>query len=148
MDSEMKISCPNDIRESLISFFKNKSLIPIVGAGFTCGSEAYAGKVPNGTEYKKHMIEELLKNVDFTDEEKSQLNKDNFSTLCDYYEDDEIVSQNIRYEYLKDNFYKANMSDDDVRLLFFDIEWPYIYSLNIDDAIENTSKYKKNNITQ
>ena len=143
MDSEMKISCPNDIRESLISFFKNKSLIPIVGAGFTCGSEAYAGKVPNGTEYKKHMIEELLKNVDFTDEEKSQLNKDNFSTLCDYYEDDEIVSPNIRYEYLKDNFYKANMSDDDVRLLFFDIEWPYIYSLNIDDAIENTSKYKR-----
>lgn len=143
MDSEMRILNPEDIRETLIAFFKNKSLIPIVGSGFTCGSEAYKGIVPNGDNYKKHMMEELLKNEDFTDEEKSQLSKDNFSTLCDYYEDDEIVLPNIRHEYLKENFYKVNMADDDVRLLFFNIEWPYIYSLNIDDAIENVSQYKR-----
>ena len=31
----------------------------------------------------------------------------------------------------------------DYRKQFLDIDWPYIYSLNIDDAIENSSVYSK-----
>lgn len=63
--------------------------------------------------------------------------------LCDFYEDDENVSSNCRLKYLKANFYKAIMPDDCISHSFFDINWPYIYTLNIDDVIENSSQYKR-----
>lgn len=138
----MNILEPNEIRDNLVTFFKNQTLIPIVGAGFSCGSLAYNGTVPTGFEYKQQMINVLNKNTEFTSEEKNSFKNESFSTLCDYYEDNDNVLPNVRFDYLKSNFYKVDMQDD-IRTLFFNIDWPYIYSLNIDDAIENTSQYKR-----
>ncbi len=143
MNVELNVLNPEDIRNTLIIFLKNKSLIPIVGAGFSGGLDAYRGRVPNGSEYKNQMINELSKNEEFNDEEKASFLNDDFSTLSDYYEDDENVSQDVRLSYLKNNFCGVNMPIDDIRHLFFKIEWPYIYSLNIDDAIENSSLYRR-----
>lgn len=52
MNVELNVLNPEDIRNTLIIFLKNKSLIPIVGAGFSGGLDAYRGRVPNGSEYK------------------------------------------------------------------------------------------------
>ena len=41
MGKELQILNPADIREDLIVFFKNKSLIPIVGSGISCGVPFY-----------------------------------------------------------------------------------------------------------
>lgn len=142
MDLKMNILEPNEIRDNLITCFKNQTLIPIVGAGFSCGSIAYSGTVPTGSEYKQHMINVLNKNTGFTPEEMNSFKNESFSTLCDYYEDNDNVLPSVRFDYLKSNFYKVDMQDD-IRTLFFNIDWPYIYSLNIDDAIENTSQYKR-----
>lgn len=143
MNQDINILKPEEIRQDLITFLKNKSLVPVVGAGFSCGANAYRGKVPTGIMYKEHMIQELSNNSEISEEEKEELLNEKFSTLCDYYEDDENVSQNCRLQYLKNNFYKVFMDKNDIRTHFFNIEWPYIYSLNIDDAIENVSEYKK-----
>lgn len=142
MGNEMRILNPADIKEDLIVFFKNKSLIPIVGSGVSCGVPTSKGVIPSGADYKQHMVEELLSNPQFTDDERAELEHEKFSTLCDYYEDDENVSAEHRFSYLKENFYHARFADDDVRKSFFDIEWPYIYSLNIDDAIESSTRYE------
>lgn len=142
MGKELQILNPADIREDLIVFFKNKSLIPIVGSGISCGVPTNKGSIPSGADYKQHMVQELLSNPQFTDEERTELEHEKFSTLCDYYEDDENVSAEHRFSYLKENFYHARFADDDVRRSFFDIDWPYIYSLNIDDAIECSTKYE------
>ena len=104
MNVELNVLNPEDIRNTLIIFLKNKSLIPIVGAGFSGGLDAYRGRVPNGSEYKNQMINELSKNEEFNDEEKASFLNDDFSTLSDYYEDDENVSQDVRLSYLKNNF--------------------------------------------
>lgn len=138
---EINILNPDEIKNDLLTFFKNKSLLPIVGAGLSCGANTRYGKVPNGTTYKEHMIKVLSENNLFTEEEKKQFNNESFSNLCDYYEDDENVSEQKRYEYLKSNFYNVNFDDNDCRKKFFEIDWPYIYSLNIDDAIEKSSTY-------
>ena len=55
MNSEIKILKPEDIKSNLVAFFKNKSVVPIVGSGFTCGLNAFKGTVPNGCEYKKYI---------------------------------------------------------------------------------------------
>ena len=142
MSSDIKILKPEDIKQNLISFFKNNSLVPIVGSGFTCGLNAFNGIVPNGYEYKQHMINELM-TEDFLEQEKEEITVANFSTLCDFYEDDENVPPEVRRNYLKSNFYKVTMPQEDIRSSFFNIKWPYIYTLNIDDAIENSSSFKK-----
>lgn len=142
MNSEIKILKPEDIKSNLVAFFKNKSVVPIVGSGFTCGLNAFKGTVPNGCEYKKYMETKLVEQ-DFSEEEKKEILSASFSTLCDYYEDDENIAQETRRNYLKSNFYKVTMPKEDVRSLLFNIEWPYIYTLNIDDAIENSSSFKK-----
>ena len=48
---------PEEIKNEIMSFFKNKSIIPIVGAGLTCGIKSKNGQVPSGQLYKEHMIE-------------------------------------------------------------------------------------------
>lgn len=35
---------PEEIKNEIMSFFKNKSIIPIVGAGLTCGIKSKTGK--------------------------------------------------------------------------------------------------------
>jgi len=138
----MRISKPEEIRNTLITFFANRSIVPIVGAGFSNSLKTPFGLVPNGKEYKNHMIECLVKSGKFSEDEIDELKNTNFSNLCDYYEDDENVPENERLQYLKDNFYRVSFEEDDIRKKFLKIDWPYIYTLNIDDAIENSSNYK------
>lgn len=141
MENKMKILKPSDIRKDIVAFFRNESLVPIVGAGLSCNVPTSNGKIPSGETYKEHMLDALLENPQFTQEEHRQLRSEKFSTLCDYYEDDENVSSEQRFHYLKKNFYNAKFDENDIRRKFFDIQWPYIYSLNIDDAIEKSSQY-------
>ena len=137
----MRICKAIDIEKELITFFSNKSLIPIVGSGLSGGVEASNGNVPTGTLYKEHMLKELISTEKFNDREQRDLKVSNFSSLSGFYEDDNLVDADVRFRYLKDNFYRSQFQDSDVRCRFLEIDWPYIYSLNIDDAIENSSKY-------
>lgn len=139
----MRILNSLDIKEDLVTFFKNKSLIPIVGSGISCGVPTNKGSIPSGLDYKQHMVQTLLDNPQFTDDERSELEHEKFSALCDYYEDDENVSAEHRFSYLRENFYHARYADDDIRRSFFDIKWSYIYSLNIDDAIERSTNRRE-----
>lgn len=141
MEYEMRILKPSDIRKDIVAFFRSESLVPIVGAGLSCNVPTRCGKVPSSKTYKEHMLQALLKNSQFTPEEHVQLKSEKFSTLCDYYEDDENVSAEERLSYLKENFFNAKFDAVDMRRKFFEIQWPYIYSLNIDDAIERSSQY-------
>lgn len=74
MSSEINILKPEDVKQKLISFFKNNSLVPIVGSGFTCGLSAFDGIVPNGDKYKRHMITKLLAE-DFQNKKKKKLHQ-------------------------------------------------------------------------
>lgn len=138
MDFDLKTLCFEDIKEDLITFFKRKNIIPIVGSGVSCGVHTRHGIIPSGKEYMQHMLKQLEAHADDAEE----LRNASFSTLCDYYEDNSFISEQQRFLYLKNNFYEAMFDVDDIRKRFFDIDWPYIYTLNIDDAIENSSEYR------
>jgi hypothetical protein len=138
------ILSPSDIKNDLIIFFKNKNLIPILGSGFSCNAKSNMGKVPSGSEYKEHILKCLLDNKQYTPTEREELSNLTFSNLYDQYEDNENVNENVRFTYLKNHFYKVKFDNSDIRKSILDkIDWTYIYSLNLDDAIENTSKYRQ-----
>lgn len=102
MENEMRILNSLDIKEDLVTFFKNKSLIPIVGSGISCGVPTNKGSIPSGLDYKQHMVQTLLDNPQFTDDERSELEHEKFSALCDYYEDDEFLFLGHRTARLKE----------------------------------------------
>lgn len=126
------------ILDEFVSYLKRKVIIPIVGSGFSVGAcTEYSGKVPSGSEYRQHMLDEIFKgNTNF---KKEKINSYNFSQICDLYEKDKYTSKMSRRKYLKENFSGVILNDYRKKLL--SIDWPYIYTLNIDDAIENNSQY-------
>jgi|GEM_PF-277660 len=143
MINEITTICFEDIKEDIVNFFRRKSLIPIIGSGLSVGVTTPTGTVPSGSVFKEYMLNKLELTHKFSEDEMKGIQSETFSSICSIYEDDEYITSSDRIDYLKNNFYNAKYNASDIRLSFFDINWPYIYSLNIDDVIENSTKYRK-----
>ena len=133
----MKLGKIEEFKDDLFYCFKNKSLVPVVGSGLSCGANSYNGNVPSGNDYKKMMIDTIINSLTSDDNDTKLINSMSFSKICEIYEDDEIIDNSIRIKYFRNNFFRVNL--DEHRKKFFKIEWPYIYTLNIYDDIENNS---------
>lgn len=127
------------VYEELVMHLKKQALIPILGSGFSCGSVAKSGNVPTGSDYKSHMVREIIRNKKLNEEEMRSLRELSFSQTCELYEDNEYVNEITRRKYLLDNFTNVRLNSDSKSIL--SINWPYIYTLNIDDGIESNSNY-------
>ncbi len=128
----------NDVRGILIESMRKKMLIPILGSGFTRGCEAFQGNVPSGEDYQKHMIDTIKLNGDFTADEIAALRSTSFSKISNIYH--ATVSAEKQREYLKANF--THVLLDPCRQRLLSITWPYVYTLNVDDAIERNSDFR------
>ena len=127
------------VRQSIIELFSRQALIPIVGSGISCGSPASRGTVPSGKSMKSHMLSRLIKHKDFSEDEKREFESYSFQKLATLYFSESVIPPEESSRYLENNFFKATI--EDYREKFFRINWPYIYSLNVDDAIENSTPY-------
>ncbi len=131
----MEICCWNDVCKDIAKQIRNKSLIPILGAGFSANAIASAGKVPSGKDLKNEMILQIKNaGVDVSKIEKLE----DLKKIALYYK--AKVSESIRKKYLLNNFTDVKLSD--YQRDFLAIKWPYIYTFNIDTAIEDNSDYK------
>lgn len=128
----MKITKLNDEISSLKNNIMSSSLIPVLGSGFSVAMVAKEGMVPSGEEMKQHMVNMLSK----TDSSYNFNNK-SFSQLAKYY--NKIVPLTERKKYFLQNFTQVKLSN--LCKEFLTLNWPYIYTLNIDDAIERNSDY-------
>lgn len=124
LDSDLE----NEIKEMLCK----KTIIPIIGSGFSKGAIAMRGIVPSGDDMKKYMLEELSTYIQ-TDDIKNKT----FAQISSYY--NKIVPNASKKQYIIDCFLKVRLHDE--RKNFLAAPWPYIYSLNIDDAVENNSDF-------
>ncbi|MEA4939398.1 MAG: SIR2 family protein [Christensenella sp.] len=127
-----------DVRTEVVNNFKQNRLIPIIGSGFSKGCRSKTGCVPSGTEYKEYMLKEIFRAEELTAEEQDYLKNRSFSDVASYYQN--IIPKSSVKNYLRNNFSSVKICDDD-KEAFLSIDWQYIYTLNIDDAIENNSKY-------
>ncbi|MBP1562093.1 MAG: SIR2 family protein [Oscillospiraceae bacterium] len=133
----MKIVKFSDVKNEIIQNFRRKSLIPCIGSGFSHQCKAHNGKVPSGRTYKEYMIEQLFALKIIPEIEKDSIAKESFSEVSDIYH--KSVPLSFQKKYLTDNFTQVQLPK--VKMLFLSLPWPYIYSLNIDDAVENNAPY-------
>jgi SIR2-like domain len=128
----------NDLKDFFKVALSRKNLIPIIGSGFTRGEKARLGNVPNGDDFKKVMIEKICVNY-------PEITENDFKE--DGYKFSEIANEFFKrvpkdqYKRVLINLFTEVVLGEDKKI-FLKIKWPYIYTLNIDDAIENNSIFK------
>lgn len=133
----MKIVKFCEIRSEFINNFRRNMIIPVIGSGFTRKCTSFKGTVPSGVEYKEYMIKEIARILHLPEEKVNDLRNSTFSKVSTAY--NKVVPLNDRLTYLRDNFTSVQLNE--AKQDFLSINWPYIYTLNIDDGIENNSKY-------
>ena len=128
----MRIESLSSLRDELKGHFKRQELFPIIGSGFTYGCQtSKGGEVPSGTTMKQYMIAKLSeKNV-------CNLEQCNFSQVARYYE--RLIPESDMLEYFDNNFTGVRLST--LKCAFLNLNWKFIYTLNLDDAIENNSVF-------
>ncbi|QYJ84084.1 SIR2 family protein [Shewanella aegiceratis] len=128
-----------EVIQLLSNAFSNNSIVPIVGAGFTNGCRLRNGNaVPGGQKFKSLMLNEIKLKVD--DESYIKISSEKFSKIANFFFDENFVSSAKSKSILKQNFHGVIL-DESRRRFVNDIDWKYIYTLNIDDAIESCSKF-------
>lgn len=138
----MNVCTFSDLKDEIVDCLRNKKLLPLLGSGFSKGAETRSnGKVPSGTEYKTIMLNKLKEESAFNCETLKKLSNDKFSKVCTFYEGCTKVTDEIKRKILKENFKGVLLKEPYTN--FLKIDWSYIYTLNFDDAIENSSEFKE-----
>ncbi len=133
----MKVVTFSEVKDELINNIRRKMLIPVIGSGFTKGCEAHRGTVPSGKDYSEYMIGKIAKQLSLQQSEIDSLKSESFSSISEIYH--QIIPIVEQKEYLRSNFKKVKLENGKKKIL--DLIWPYVYTLNIDDGIENNSCY-------
>lgn len=123
-----------------VTSFGDNNIVPILGAGFTVGMPARdTNIVPNGRQLKDYMIKQIIKvQPKITEEE---LIGESFSSVADLFES---THKNIKEagvsQYFNDHFMGVKIKDEFKLRFLNSIDWEYIYTLNIDNGIENSNR--------
>lgn len=125
----------HSLQLKLAKLIHERKLIPVIGSGFTRGCPAKEGSVPSGEDMTNHMKEFLSKKYD---KEISEFAKASFSKLCTGFDKQTSVVE--KFEYFSSKFTKVKINKN--QLDFLSLDWPYLYTLNIDDGIEGNSCFE------
>lgn len=112
-----------------------RNLIPVFGAGFTYNCRSNDDVVPDGfttTEIMKKILLDNCDEISLTDLKDLDFNK-----TAKYFLNQ--ISYSKRSEFFLKYFSKVTI--DGFKKEFIDINWPYAYTLNVDDGIENSSDF-------
>lgn len=119
----------------LRSVLRQDTCVPFLGAGFTRGEKARAAKVPGGAGWMTMMREQIKAMPVAEKPSNDELDKFEFQELSDIYFRENIVPLESIKACVDACFTRVDIADA-AKLRFLSIDWPYIYTLNIDDGIE------------
>ena len=123
----------------LVRLAINNALVPIIGSGFTMGSVATNGNVPNGEKLRNLMQECILQSdKEFSSADLSEMD---FNETADIFLNEKYVTKRKRLEILSDYF--TNVKLDKHKIDFLNTYWKYVYTINVDDGIENNTNFYK-----
>lgn len=130
-----------DVKGQLLELMRKQSLVPVLGAGFTRNEKTKDNDfVPDAERFKSIMIEHLIKNEKLSELEE-ELKKLDFNKVSNYFFDNEFFPLQDRKAILRKYFLNVILPYNKKNFLNKDI-WPYIYTFNIDDAIEANSLFR------
>jgi hypothetical protein len=129
----------SDLADSL----KNNRLITVFGAGLTAGEKTGFGKtVMAGKELQEYMIKEIIQHDKEYDQEDFEDENISFYTIAGIYfeamEKNSIDVKKIFQQY----FTNVKIDQNSVKYAFLNLPWKTIYTLNVDDAIENHTDHR------
>lgn len=124
------------LQEEITRLIIGRKLIPVIGSGFTRACPAREGTVPTGEEMTDYLKQAVAK---VYGKEKTHYKDYQFLDLCTMY--DKKVPIEDRFHYFKSNFTDVKLPVH--KSQFLSLDWPYLYTLNIDDGIEgNCPQYQ------
>ncbi len=128
----------DNLIQELTRKIKEKRVIVFVGSGFTRGERTTFGKtLPSGNELKEYFISIICQKDDKY--KKEHFSESTFADVAEIYfnnvDDDEIK------KFFKEHF--TNVSLSEFKKKFMSLSWRNIFTLNVDDAIENNTKHNK-----
>lgn len=125
-------------KDFFVESFRMGNIVPILGSGFTVGSAARGSNtVPSGEQLKQYMISKIV--LKATSIEKRELEKESFSFIAGQFEKlySDIKGEGIA-QYFYDHFTGVKIKEGSQEAFLNQIDWEYIYTLNIDTGIENS----------
>ena len=123
----------------VIEHIARSNVIPIIGSGFTKGCRTTTGTVPDGDEMKSIMIREICSFNNEITQKDFESRELRFSQIAEYFY--KFVPKKRQHEIIQGLFIGVKLPQPQKK--FLQINWPYIYTLNIDDAIEKNSHFNK-----
>lgn len=123
--------------QKLSQLLLEERLIPIFGAGFSKSSPSLGGCVPDGpecTNLMKALIKKYIPDID-----ESLLASNNFNDTAKRLKKSvpHFIPEFDYLEFFKNNFTEVKLST--IKKNFLQLPWPFAFTINIDDGIENTN---------
>ncbi|MDN3101189.1 SIR2 family protein [Enterococcus faecalis] len=125
----------NILSDEFKNFYKQDMIVPIIGSGFTLNEKNKKGNsVSSGQDMKQHMIKKIVEADNRYP--KDELINESFSSVSSIY--DSCVSLEERKRYVSNMF--TDVILDTEKKDFINLPFKTMYTLNIDDAIENNNR--------
>lgn len=138
------IHCTDEAAVSLItSLYKKGQLYPFLGSGFTKGCKSYKSTVPGVAELVEGIKRVALSNSELQPDRLEEIKKiTDLKTSFNMLGRASIIPADKAKRYLEAVFTRVKLPAGKIKIL--DLDWPGIFTFNIDDAIEeNKTGYKK-----
>lgn len=130
--------------EQLRELLLEKNSMLFLGAGFSFGSSNEFGTTPMGKNLKDELYKNFILNSSLLDAEKEEISGYNLQELCQSI-DKSLGKRKEMIEFLKIRF--KNIEPTEYHLHLTDYPWKKIYTVNIDDLVENIYKNNKKSLT-
>ncbi|TFB37305.1 SIR2 family protein [Pseudomonas sp. F01002] len=121
--------------ELVQSHYRRSELIPFIGSGFTKDCVSFKSKVPDAKALISGIKKLALAKNDIDDSRKLQINGISSLKSCfGLIARPDFIPQKISRNYFEAVFSKVKLPTTKINIL--DLDWPHIFTFNIDDAIE------------
>lgn len=118
--------------ELVVSLYRGSELIPFFGSGFTKGCRSFKSTVPDAKTLVEGIKQIVLANIEESEERKNQIK--NLDSLKSCFSLLSKIPAPITRSYLESVFSRVRLPQDKENVV--KLEWPGIFTFNIDDAIE------------
>lgn len=129
--------------QEIKTLFSASRLLPFFGSGFTKGASAKKGRVPDAVGLTKNITDIAAAKVGLSEIEVGQIKeitslKDAFGLLGA----EEYITSKSAQTFLMNIFSEVDLPND-ARKKILSIDWPHIFTFNVDDAIERQNRVLK-----